>query len=106
MGRIGATRTRRMLGLSRREWLVDGGSAALFLAGALVLLALGSSMGSANWTVAAALVGIFALLSRVEYEIGQGYSTPTQLAFIPLLLVAPPRVVPLLVAGQVSPPPW
>ena len=99
MGRIGATRTRRMLGLSRREWLVDGGSAALFLAGALVLLALGSSMGSANWTVAAALVGIFALLSRVEYEIGQGYSTPTQLAFIPLLLVAPPRVVPLLVAA-------
>ena len=98
-GRIGATRKRQALGLSQREWMVDGGAAALFLAGALALLAFGSSMGSANWIVTAAIFGVFAVLSRVEYEIGQGYSTPTQLAFIPMLLVAPPRVVPLLVAS-------
>lgn len=99
VGRIGATRERQMLGLSRHEWIADGGSAALFLAGALAMLAFGSAMGSVNWLVTAALVVLFAMLSRVAYEIGQGYSMPTQLAFIPLLLVAPPRLVPLLVAG-------
>lgn len=99
VGRIGATRERQMLGLSRHEWIADGGSAALFLAGGLAMLAFGSSMGSVNWLVTAALVVLFAMLSRVAYEIGQGYSMPTQLAFIPLLLVAPPRLVPLLVAG-------
>ncbi len=99
VGRIGATRERQMLGLSRHEWIADGGSAALFLAGGLAMLAFGSSMGSVNWLVTAALVVLFAMLSRVAYEIGQGYSMPTQLAFIPLLLGAPPRLVPLLVAG-------
>ena len=99
VGRIGATRERQMLGLSRQEWIADGGSAALFLAGAFAMLAFGSSTGSVNWLVTAAIVVLFAMLSRVAYEIGQGYSMPTQLAFIPLLLVAPPRLVPLLVAG-------
>lgn len=98
MGRIGETRKRQTLGLSAREWMVDGGSAAAFLAGALVLFAVGSSVHSVNWLGIAALVLLFAMLSRVAYEVGQGYATPTQLAFVPLLLVAPPRAVPLLVA--------
>jgi diguanylate cyclase (GGDEF)-like protein len=44
------------------------------------------------------LVVIFALLSRVEFEVGSGSAVPTQLAFVPMLFVLPLPVVPFTVA--------
>ena len=87
-----------MLGLSRREWKIEGGSAAAFLAAAVALVAFGPDTGPVDWLPSVAIVAIFALLSCFEYEVGHGYATPTQLAFIPMLMLAPPGLVPLLVA--------
>ena len=100
IGSIEATRERQHLGLSRREWAIDGGSAVLFLVSALVLCAVNADSGSVDWIATALVVGVLAVLSRVDYEVGLGYAMPTQLAFIPLLFVAPAGLVPLLVASS------
>ncbi len=44
------------------------------------------------------LVLAFAVVSRVEFDAGAGYTTPIQLIFIPMLFVAPTPLVPMLVA--------
>jgi len=46
---------------------------------------------------AAALVLSYALLSRVRFHAGVGHTVPTQLAFVPMLFLAPTQLVPLLV---------
>jgi HD-GYP domain-containing protein (c-di-GMP phosphodiesterase class II) len=48
---------------------------------------------------AAALVLAYALLSRVEFEIGAGSAVPTQLVLVPMLFVLPVAWVPLAVAA-------
>jgi signal transduction histidine kinase len=40
----------------------------------------------------------YALMTRIRFEIGAGYTVPTQLVFVPMLFALPPRTVPLLVA--------
>ena len=40
----------------------------------------------------------YALAARVEFEVGFAFAVPTQLMFVPLLFLAPPAAVPLLVA--------
>jgi diguanylate cyclase (GGDEF)-like protein len=44
------------------------------------------------------LVGCHAALSRISFELGSGMFLPTQLALVPMLFLAPPSLVPLLVA--------
>jgi diguanylate cyclase (GGDEF)-like protein len=46
-----------------------------------------------------ALVAAYALLSRVEFEVGPGSVVPTMLVFVPMLFVLPLPLVPLCVAG-------
>jgi len=46
---------------------------------------------------AIALVLAYALLSRVRFHAGVGHTVPTQLAFVPMLFLAPTELVPLLV---------
>jgi HD-GYP domain-containing protein (c-di-GMP phosphodiesterase class II) len=48
---------------------------------------------------AAALVAMYAIAYRVPFEVGAGYTTPSQLVLVPMLLLAPPALVPLLVAA-------
>ena len=50
-----------------------------------------------NVPLALALVVAYALASHIRFEIGAGYTVPTQLALVPMLLVLPPAAVPLLV---------
>jgi signal transduction histidine kinase len=40
-----------------------------------------------------------AVMSRIRFEIGAGYTIPTQLVFVPMLFALPARTVPLLVAA-------
>ena len=47
---------------------------------------------------AVALVGMFAVASRVEFEVGPTSAVATQLVFVPMLFLAPLPLVPLLVA--------
>jgi len=44
-------------------------------------------------------VGVYAVAERVQFDIGGGYTVPTQLALVPMLLLLPTPWVPLLVAG-------
>jgi putative nucleotidyltransferase with HDIG domain len=71
-------------------------SAALVLAAAGLLFAFGHS-GPVDPVDFALLVLATAVLGRLEFEVGGGFTVPTQLAFVPMLFVLPPAVVPLAV---------
>lgn len=76
---------------------------AVTLAGAYVAVAVllavvaDSERAPALWHVVL-LIAVFAVLSRIEFEIGDGVSVPVQLAFVPMLFVLPLGFVPLAVA--------
>jgi HD-GYP domain-containing protein (c-di-GMP phosphodiesterase class II) len=53
---------------------------------------------SFSWPVALLYVVLYAVVSRVEFEIGTGAAIPTQLILVPMLFALPVGVVPGLVA--------
>jgi putative nucleotidyltransferase with HDIG domain len=76
--------------------------AALFVVAAIALIEIGNP-GHIPIGTAIVLTIAFALLSRFEFETGAGYAIATQLAFVPMLFVLPPEIVPALVAvGRVG----
>ena len=90
-------RPRRPLALHLRERHFELAAAATFLLVASALLVAFPPRG-ADWLLAGALTGAFALLSRVEYQVSACYAVPTELALVPMLLLLPPSLVPPLVA--------
>ena len=78
-----------------RELLLTAGF--LIAAGALAALA----EPARDWDTprAVLLVALFAVAARVELDVGRGYTVPTQLVFVPMLLLLPTPWVPLLVAA-------
>ena len=90
-----ARRGRAMLG---RERLSRWAAAVAFagVAGALALTA--PSGGHASSAVSVALVLLYAIASRIEFEIGSGSALPTQLVFVPMLFELPAGLVPAAVA--------
>jgi HD-GYP domain-containing protein (c-di-GMP phosphodiesterase class II) len=76
--------------------LIAGG--ALVLACALI----DTLMPDGRWgnpLVVVALVVCYAVVGRVSFDVGAGYTTPTQLVLVPLLFVVPPAALPLVVAA-------
>jgi diguanylate cyclase (GGDEF)-like protein len=69
-----------------------------FLVTAISLVGLLPAAPLPSATVLAALVLCHGLMSRVEFELGSGSVLPTQLVLVPMLFLAPPALVPLLVA--------
>jgi HD-GYP domain-containing protein (c-di-GMP phosphodiesterase class II) len=51
-----------------------------------------------SWPVAVLYVVLYAIVSRVEFEVGTGAAIPTQLILVPMLFALPVGVVPGLVA--------
>jgi HD-GYP domain-containing protein (c-di-GMP phosphodiesterase class II) len=93
------TRARRLETMSVREqtaFLVVGGS---FLAVAVFLLLTLDSSRSPAWWEVVFFVGLYAAVSRLEYELGTGSVVPTQLILTPMLFIFPLGQVPLLVLG-------
>lgn len=78
----------------RTEAVVGGAFLAAALATALLVEA------ERGWPVgeAIALVVLFAAAARVQIDVGAGYSAPTQLVLVPMLLLLPTPWVPLLVS--------
>jgi putative nucleotidyltransferase with HDIG domain len=81
-----------------RELAAQALAAALVLAAAVALVVLGHP-GAVDAVDFALLVLATAVLGRLEFEVGGGFTVPTQLVFVPMLFVLPPAVVPLAVIG-------
>ena len=84
--------------MRRRELVAQALVAMLFLAASGLLLAFGrhDDVPSSDLIL---LVVATAALGRLEFEVGGGFSVPTQLLFVPMLFVLAPAMVPLAVAA-------
>ena len=82
----------------RRE-LVTEGSAALALIAACAAMAVMLPARVQSPLLLVALVAAYAIAGRVRFDVGSGYTSPTQLVLVPLLFAAPPALAPLLVAA-------
>src|SRR4051794_4296098 len=89
-------RTRR---LPRRELVTEIVFAVLFVVSACALLLLPGATAGFDPALAALLICLYAILAGVEFPVGAGNVLPTQLVLIPMVVLAPPGVVPLLVAA-------
>ena len=96
---VAATRERHAQPLSTREWFASAVVAAGFFLAAGVTLLVVPWEPAADPLVIALLVGLYAVVSRIEFEIGNGSTNPEQLVFVPMLFLAPLALVPLLVAA-------
>jgi len=91
------TRSRRMGGW---ELIVETAAALLFLGCAVPLALAGFASHRVDPLLAAVLVGMYALGSRmIKFPIGAGYVVPSYLVLVPMLLLLPPGIVPLMTAG-------
>lgn len=84
-------------GLTRRELVAEGLLAAVLAAACAALLVLVDSERPWSWVTCGVLVAAFAAARRVQFQAGAGYTTPTELFFVPMLFAAPLAAVPLLV---------
>lgn len=95
IGLTEATRSRRPTRIQARE-LASQAIVGVPLLAAAVLLANGSA-DDVDVTDVALFVALTAVMGRLQFEAGAGFLVPTQLAFVPMLFVLPPAIVPLVV---------
>jgi putative nucleotidyltransferase with HDIG domain len=86
-------------GLARRERWTHVGFTVGFLAGATALALLVPAERSFDPLLAVLLVVAYAAVARVDFAAGAGTVVPTQIVFVPMLLLLPVPWVPLLVAA-------
>jgi HD-GYP domain-containing protein (c-di-GMP phosphodiesterase class II) len=85
--------------LRGRERATEAVTAAAFLVTAAAMAALIPSERGFDPLLAAALVATYAVMARVRFPIGHGFTIPTQLVLVPMLFLVPVGTVPLLVAA-------
>ncbi len=89
---------------SRRELIVETVAASLFVAVATALLLISGPSARIRPEVAVLLVGVYAVVARIEFPVGAGSVVPTQLVLVPMIVLLPPATVPLAVGlGLVIP---
>jgi putative nucleotidyltransferase with HDIG domain len=99
---IEEVRARREHALPARERTVEGAFALAFLLGALALALLADSPRGLDLPLALAFTLAFAGVTRIPFALGDGLAVPTQLVFVPMLLLLPAPLVPLLVAAAMT----
>ena len=93
--RIAQAAERRRARVERRERILETAFAAGFVAAAAALLLLAGAPASGIHPIpAAACIVCFAIAVHVPFAVGEGYTVPTQLAFVPLLFTLPPALAP------------
>jgi HD-GYP domain-containing protein (c-di-GMP phosphodiesterase class II) len=85
--------------LPRRELGAELACGALLLAAVAALALIAPSERELAPIVAVGLVAAFVVAQQVQFEVGIGYTVPSQLVLMPMLILAPPALVPLLVAA-------
>src|SRR5687768_13948380 len=96
---LAETRERTQQGLAGRERRTNAAFSAGFLVAALALALLAPAERTLDPLLAALLVLAYAVVARVEFSGGAGIVVPTQVVFVPMLLLLPTPFVPLLVAS-------
>jgi HD-GYP domain-containing protein (c-di-GMP phosphodiesterase class II) len=91
--------TRKAAPLSSRELRTDVVLGALLLLAVVALALFAPTERVLSPLGAAALIAAYALTQRIQFDAGAGYTVPSQLVFVPMLVLAPPALVPLLVAA-------
>jgi HD-GYP domain-containing protein (c-di-GMP phosphodiesterase class II) len=92
-------RAREAHRLAGRDRIATLALAGLFAATAAALAVRAPARTPVQWPLILALAAAFALAARIQFEVGIGSAVPTQVVFVPLLLLAPLGWVPLLVAA-------
>src|SRR5215212_8382141 len=85
--------------LRGRERVTESMTAAAFLVTAAAMAALVPSARSFDPLLAGTLVAVYAVMARVRFPIGHGFTIPTELVLVPMLFLVPAGTVPLLVAA-------
>ena len=86
--------------LSRRELAAELGVTAAFLAVVVPVALSVDPSPEPSYPLMAALVLAYAVMMRIRFTLGFGYTVPTQVVLVPMLLLTPPALVPLMaVAG-------
>lgn len=93
-----ASRDRRPVELSGSERRAENLAAAGFAGAAIAFFLLAPSERSFDLGICIAAVVAYALVGRVEFHSGAGWTVPTELIFVPMLFLLPLNAVPLLVA--------
>jgi HD-GYP domain-containing protein (c-di-GMP phosphodiesterase class II) len=96
---VGAARERHAQPPSTREWFASSVVAAGFVVAVAATLVVVPWAPDADPVLIGLLLGLYAVVSRIEFEIAHGYATPEQLVFLPMLLLTPLPLVPILVAA-------
>jgi len=86
---------RRLPNRSRVTFALAAGG---FVAAAVVSGVFVTAGPALSWPRAALYVGAYALVSRIEFEIGTGAGIPTEVVLVPMLFALPAGAVPGLVA--------
>ena len=93
--RIAVAAHSRRAGVARRERTVEILFGAGFLAAVVALWQIaGAPMSEIDVLPALACILCLAVAVHVAFAVGDGYTVPTQLAFVPLLFTLPPALVP------------
>jgi hypothetical protein len=95
---VGEAREREPQRMPARERLVAGTTALAFTIVAGAVATLIPVNRTTDLPLLCALVVLAAIARRVRFEFGSGEACMDQLAFIPILFLAPLPIVPLLVA--------
>jgi putative nucleotidyltransferase with HDIG domain len=95
---VGEAREREQRAMPARERFVAGGIAITFALAASVVALTVPTNRVADPALLVCLVALLALARRIRFEVGTVEACVDQLAFIPLLLLAPLPLVPVLVA--------
>ena len=98
---LDASRSSRRARLLTRELAIDGGFAFAFLIAATALAILADNGSTSLFTIAC-FVCAYALLAGADFQSGAGFALPTQLVFVPMLLLLDPSEVPLMVAAALA----
>src|SRR3954465_3022382 len=96
---IEEVRARRDQALPARERAVEGAFALAFVLSALALALLGDSPRPFDLPLALAFTIAYAGVTRIPFALGDGLAVPTQVVFVPMLLLLPTPLVPLMVAA-------
>ena len=95
---VTAARSRQGRRLARREALARAGLVGVLASTVLLLMALPDSRPAPAWWLYPAFAFGYAVLSSVQFEVGNGAALPTELILVPMLFELRPAAVPLVVA--------